>query len=239
MPDTIETRNIILSRLPEAELQNILRDAQTVLYDYKEVIVKANVEIEAVDFPETGMISYLQETFAGNMTEIVSIGNEGMIGSSLLSGAQTISQTAVCQVEGRGIRLPKHIFLKHLQSSPTFAAICKDYANSMFDRVAQSIVCRRTHSSEQRCASWMLTCQHRCGSNEFRATQNSLAELLGCSRQLVNEAAGGFQKAGLIKYSRGKVTILEPEGLRNLSCRCHPQISQATSEFEPQAYLSH
>ena len=220
MIDFRKSRNYLLSQLPEGVAQAMLRTSEVIHYDYRETLYVGDTEIEYVDFPETGVISLLQKSERSEFVEIVNIGNEGMIGSALVANILSIPQTAVCQVQGSGTRFKKQLFLKYLDAFPQFKQICQRYTIALFERTAKSIVCSKVHSHQERCASWMLSCQDRCGSSEFRTTQDALASLLGCSRTAVNLSAGFFQDAGLIRYSRGKVTILHRPGLKHLCCDC-------------------
>ena len=216
-----ELRNRLLRRLPLPVTRTILTDAEVIHYDLREKIILPEVALEFVDFPEIGVISLLQPIADGHTTEIATIGNEGMTGIPLALGVSAIPALAFCQVPGRGYRLAKKDFQRHLSNFPEFKKVCDRYVVTLFDQVARTVACNRNHSTTQRCARWLLMTQDRCFSNEFPMTQDFLSSMLGCSRTLVNASAGALLQAGTITYVRGKIKVINRAGLEQLSCGCY------------------
>ena len=187
--------------------------------------------LEFVDFPESGVLSLLQALKSGEPTEIATRGREGMIGTSLIFGVALNNHQTICQVEGTAHRLARSDFLRHLSASPLLKALCERYVVTLFDQVARTLACNRNHSNEQRCARWLLMTADRCQSKTFPMTQDFLAAMLGCSRTLVNTSAGELQKARLITYVRGKITILDQAGLEKVCCECHQEMSKFSAQI--------
>lgn len=184
----------------------------------------AGKPITFIDFPESGVVSLLQPMQDGSLVEIANIGNEGMVGVSLALGVARTGEIAFCQVEGTSWRIGADNFLVLTKQHSELHALCQRYAVTLFDQVARNTGCNRTHSIEERCARWLLLTQDRCHSNQFVLTQEFLSLMLGVSRSGVNLAAGILAKAQLISYVRGKVTILDREGLESVSCECYAEL---------------
>jgi CRP-like cAMP-binding protein len=157
----------------------------------------------------------------GQAAEVGNVGNEGVVGLPLLLGDNTAPSSLYMQIAGSGARIRATLFNREMAQSSSMRAVMLRYVHAFFNQVAQSAECNRFHSLEQRCCRWLLMTHDRMQSNEFLLTQEILATMLGVQRTGVTAAAGALQRAGLIKYSRGNVTIVDRPGLIGRSCECY------------------
>lgn len=225
-----QTNNSILKRLPENELERFMSVAEFVFIEPKEVLVEPNMPIQACDFVETGLHSMLA-IIENYEVEVATVGWEGMIGIPLVLGEITSSGKIIGEVEGTGWRVKSEAFLELLISCPVLFKLCRRYIAFVYDQAAQNSACNRIHSIEERCAKWLSLTRDRMESDEFELIQDVLAQMLGVRRQSVNLAASIMQNAGLIRYSRGKMTILDRAGLQKVSCECYATIKAALQRF--------
>jgi CRP-like cAMP-binding protein len=144
-----------------------------------------------------------------------------MVGLPLVWGDDQAPTSVYVQVPGAGLRMPAALFKRELARSASMRAVMARYGHAFFNQVAQSAACIHFHSLQQRCCRWMLMTHDRMQSDEFLLTQEFLAMMLGVQRTGVSAAAGGLQRAGLIRYSRGNVTIIDRPGLERRSCECY------------------
>ncbi|MBP6747506.1 Crp/Fnr family transcriptional regulator, partial [bacterium] len=169
----------------------------------------------------SGVMSLISVMEDGSQIELTLIGREGMLGLPILLGVEAIGQKIACQVDATAWRLKGQDFLDLVKRHPELGEICQRYAVAMFEQVAITIGCNRSHSIDKRYARWLLLTHDRCDSDNFIATQGFLASMLGVSRTGVNIAAGALLKAKLINYVRGKVTILDRKSLEAATCECY------------------
>jgi hypothetical protein len=157
----------------------------------------------------------------GDLVEIATIGNEGMADLSVFLGLKTSSSRLLCQVPGDTLRMKTEVFLDLVARQPSLRLALGSYMVSMFIQVSQSAACNRLHPVEQRCARWILMTHDRVDSDTFPLTQDFLASMLGVRRPSVSVAAATLQNAGLINYSRGRLTVLDRAGLEAATCECY------------------
>jgi len=221
MPDFDNPKNLLLRRLSEPIRQSVLACAEYVHVDLRENLIEPDKPILFVDFPESGVICLLTPMSDGSLVELATIGKEGMVGVPVILGAMSVGEVAFCQVAGASWRIPTQEFLLLLQQHEELSLLCRRYAAALFEQVAINTGCNRTHSMEERYARWLLLTSDRCDSNDFMLTQEFMAQLLGVSRTGINLVAGMFSKAKLISYVRGKISILDREGLEEVCCDCY------------------
>src|SRR5579864_5222152 len=157
----------------------------------------------------------------GEAAEVGTIGNEGVVGLPLLLGDDRAPTSVYVQVPGVGLRMRAAQFRKQLAHSASMRAVMLRYVHALFNQVAQSAACNHFHSIDQRCARWLLMTHDRMHSDQFLLTQEFLAMMLGVQRTGVSVAASTLQRAGLIRYRRGNVTIIDRRGLIRRSCECY------------------
>jgi CRP-like cAMP-binding protein len=189
--------------------------------EYRKSLYRARKAADYVYFIETGVGSLVNTMANGQAAEVGTIGNEGVVGLPLLFGDNIAPTSVYVQVPGAGLRMKAKRFEKELARSASMRAVMLRYAHAFFNQVAQSAACNHFHSIQQRCARWMLMTHDRMESDQFLLTQEFLAMMLGVQRTGVTAAAGILQRAGLIRYKRGNVTMIDRRGLIRRSCECY------------------
>jgi CRP-like cAMP-binding protein len=217
------SRNRILSALPASERQQVFEVVRNVTLPIKTVLFEPGAPIDAVHFPIDGVISLVTPLADGAIVEVATIGNEGIVGVPLvpLSG---LAVRAISQVAGHCLRMDATAFLEWADRSPAFNALVESYTQALFGQISQAAACNRLHSSEERLSRWLLMSHDRVGSDEFMITQEFLGQMLAARRSTVSVSAGILQRAGLIRYVRGHVMILDRAGLEAVSCECYTVI---------------
>lgn len=213
--------NRLLGLLAPRDYKRLLPHLEPVVLEYRKSLYQADKKIEFVYFIETGVGSLVNTMANGQAAEVGTIGNEGVVGLPLVLGDDRAPTSVYVQVPGAGQRMKASLFVQELARSATMQAVMLRYVHALFNQVAQSAACNHFHSLEQRCCRWLLMTRDRMQSDEFLLTQEFLAMMLGVQRAGVSIAAGALQRAGLITYVRGNVTILDRPGLRKLSCECY------------------
>jgi CRP-like cAMP-binding protein len=188
---------------------------------YRRSLYRANKHIEFVYFIETGVGSLVNTMANGQAAEVGTIGNEGLVGLPVVFGDDRAPTSVYVQVPGAGLRMQAAAFKNELARSASMRTVMLRYAHAFFNQVAQSAACNHFHTLEQRCCRWLLMTQDRMQSDEFLLTQEFLAMMLGVQRTGVTAAAGALQRAGLIRYKHGNVTVIDRRGLIRRSCECY------------------
>jgi CRP-like cAMP-binding protein len=222
-------RNRILAALPAHELERIEPFLERVDLQVRHVLIDPNRPIEHVYFVEEGIVSILGVMEDGTAVETATVGNEGMVGTPVFLGTDRMAAQAFTQVSGWAHRLPADVLRQELARGGQLPRLLGLYTQAMITLVAQNSACNRVHTTEQRCARWLLLTADRAGRDTFDLTQFFLSQMLGVRRATVTEIAGGLQARGLIDYSRGRITIVDREGLEAASCECYRVI---VSEFD-------
>jgi CRP-like cAMP-binding protein len=219
--------NRLLGMLSRHDCQRLQPHLRRVPLEYRQSLYRARQRLGFVYFIETGVGSLVNTMANGQAAEVGTIGNEGMVGLPLLLGDASAPTSVYVQVPGAGLRMPAARFAAELARSASMRAVMLRYAHAQFNQVAQSAACNQFHTLQQRCCRWLLMTHDRMQSDDFLLTQEFLAMMLGVQRTGVSAAAGGLRRAGLIRYSRGVVTILDRRGLRARACECYGLSSRA------------
>ncbi|HLK08957.1 MAG TPA: Crp/Fnr family transcriptional regulator [Candidatus Angelobacter sp.] len=214
-------RNRLLNLLPVEDYARLQRHLHPVEFKYKLSLYQADQPIEFVQFIETGVASLVNTMKNGDAAEVGTIGNEGMVGLPVIFGDSQAPTSVYMQVAGHGLQMKAKTFWQEMQRSATLRTAMLHYAHAFFNQVAQSAACNTFHLLERRCCRWLLMTHDRMLSNEFPLTQEFLAMMLGVQRPGVTLVAGELQRSGLIRYTRGTVTILDHAGLMKRSCECY------------------
>ena len=221
-PPPTNNPNRLLAALPAADYTRILPSLTVVPLKLKDILHKPGDPIRDVYFPGGGFCSMLTVLKDGSMVEIATVGREGMVGvSAVLDGTPVTSATMVQGASDTCYRMNVDAFRREIDRRGAFHELMAHYAQALFAFVAQSTACNAIHSVEQRLARWLLMARDRMESDEFPLTQEFVAMMLGASRPTVTVVAGTLQKAGLIKYRHGRVTIVDRENLEAASCECY------------------
>jgi CRP-like cAMP-binding protein len=222
-------RNQLLTLLPRAELEKISPDLEPVTLALRQVLHEPDEKIAYVYFVTSGVISIVNEPDAGEIVECATIGPEGMAGFPLVLGTSSIPSRAIVQIPGEALRMSSADFQRALDRLPRFRALLLRYIMALLNQIAQVTSCNRLHEVQERCARWLLQTHDRVLSDSFPLTHEFLSQMLGVHRPTVTVAAGILQKAGLVEYSRGTITILDRKGLEAASCNCYRLIA---AEYE-------
>src|SRR6266567_3369532 len=221
--------NLLLTYLPQED-QDLLRQfLEPVVLEYKRPLYTADEPIEFVHFIESGVGSLVSTMANGQAAEVGTIGNEGVIGLRFLLGDSRAPSSMYVQVPGRGLRMRARAFRELLDQSQRMRAALLRYTHVFFNHIARTAACAHFHSLEQRCCRWLLMTHDRMPSDTFLLTHEFLAMMLGVRRAGVSVAAGGLRRAGLIRYHRGRVTILDRKALEDQACECY---AVAKAEFD-------
>jgi len=213
--------NRLLGLLPPKDYARLRPHLRRIPLEYRQSLYRAHQPIGFVYFIETGVGSLVNTMANGQASEVGTIGNEGVVGLPLVLGDDRAPTSVYIQVPGAGLRMKAALFKKELARSASMRTVMLHYAHAFFNQVAQSAACNQFHSIEQRCCRWMLMTHDRMQSERFLLTQEFLAMMLGVQRTGVTAAAGTLQRAGLIHYRRGNVTIIDRRGLIRRSCECY------------------
>ena len=219
-------RNRILDRLPRKELNRIRKALTKFDAVVRDEIYEPNKPFAHVYFPETAIGSVVNVLEDGTEIEVATVGYEGMVGLPIFLGTKQTPARAFWQVPGIAFRLDAAFLEKEKRSGSALAAALGLYTQGFFAHIAQSVTCNRLHSLEQRCARWLLTTHDRVPGDDYPLKQEFLAQMLGVRRTGVSEVAGRLQRKRLIKYSRGRMSVIDRRGLERLSCECYRVVAR-------------
>lgn len=216
-----ECRNTLLSLLPDSEYDELWPYMELVPTRSSHVLFEQGQPLTHVYFPCSGAHSVLAVMKDGAAVEVGTVGNEGFSVIDILIGSEVASETTVCQVPGESLRLPAAIFRKAIAGDTVLRRVAFRYLQAYMKQVAQSVACNRLHALDERFARWVLMSHDRATGDEFQLTQEYLAIMLGVHRPSVSLVAQSFQQAGLIRYNRGTMTVVNRQGLEETACECY------------------
>lgn len=215
--------NQLLEALPPTARDRWFASLIPSFLEIKTVLFEPGQVIEHVYFPLNGVISLVTPLEDGAIVEVATVGNEGIVGVPLVLGG-SLAVRAISQVAGWVLKMEAAAFDEAIQAEPAVRSILADYLQALFGQVAQAAACNRLHSNEERLSRWLLMSHDRVGVDEFLITHEFLGQMLGSRRATVTLSAGILQAAGLIKYRRGVVTIVDRPGLAAVACECYAVI---------------
>jgi CRP-like cAMP-binding protein len=232
--DDLHGRNGLLAALDSDDWE-YLRPALDVLQlERGAVLYEAGKPVRHIYFPHNAVVSLVAVMRDGRLAETGTVGREGFTGSeTILGNDDTANSRSLVQVAGTASKVPLSTLRAFLDERPHARQLLMAYARALFAQVLQSVACNATHSVEQRCARWLLMTHDRAEADTFELTQEFLAAMLGVRRASVSAVGGAFQKAGLIRYSRGKIIILDRAGLEAASCECYDIIRRVFAQLLP------
>jgi len=225
--------NWLLAALSPDSFRRVSDVCETVPTVLRDVLIQPDAAIEYVYFPENGCLSMVTLMGDGSAVEVGTVGWEGMVGLSLLDGVDSVSTQCLVQMDGRAKRITRTDFETQVRENPEFARLLHRYAQVWTNQVARGSSCNGVHSVEERCARWLLITQDRVDSDVLPLTHEFLAIMLGVRRASVTLAAAGLQRAGLITYKRGKITVLDRKGLEDASCECYAAMRAIYTKLLP------
>ena len=212
--------NFLLRALPPESVDRLSHHLVIVEAPSHAELYEAGDVVNRVYFPLDSVIS-MTASVGTAQGEVATVGHEGMIGLPTLFGTTFVNMRFFVQIGGRIAVAPADRFVEQIQSDPDLRSALLRYAHAMFTQIGQSVVCNQRHSLRQRCARWLLMTHDRVPGDQFHLTHEALAVMLGVRRAGVTVAAGNLQKAGLIRYRRGEIAILDRAGLEEVSCECY------------------
>jgi CRP-like cAMP-binding protein len=197
------------------------------------VVYEAGATLRHVYFPTTAIVSLLYVMENGESAEIAVVGNEGIVGVAIFMGGNSTPSRAVVQSAGRSLRLKAEIVEKEFNRAGAVLHLLLRYTQALLTQMAQTAVCNRHHSLDQQLCRWLLLSLDRLSGDELLMTQELIANMLGVRREGVTEAAMKLQKAGLIRYQRGRITVLNRQGLERRTCECYAVVQREYARLLP------
>ncbi len=239
MPDPHSPRqNHLLDALPAAEYERIIPHLELVPMPLGKVIYESGDELRYAYFPTTCIVSLLYVMENGASAEIAVVGNDGIIGVALFMGGGTMPNRAIVRSAGNAYRLKGHLLLQEFDRSGgrrngALHHLLLRYTQALITQMSQTAVCNRHHSVDQQLCRFLLLSLDRLPGKELILTQELMANMLGVRREGVTEAAGKLQQAGLIAYSRGRITVLDRPGLETRVCECYQVVKTEFNRLLP------
>lgn len=221
LPRDRRFRNRVLSALPAAELEHLGPHLKEIPLPLGQALEEAGSAVQHVYFIEQGVGSVLTAMSDGRAVEVRMVGREGIIGLAFLMGAEILPQQIIVQVPGSAMRISAAFCKAEFDARETLRRIVLRLVSAALAMTSQNAACNRLHSVEQRCARWLLEASNRIGSDTMPMTQEFLAALLGVRRVGVTETASELRRSGLIDYRRGRLTIVDRDGLEAHACECY------------------
>ena len=225
--------NHLLAALPDAEWQRWLPQLEWVEMPLGEVLYEAGSTQHHVYFPTTSIVSKLYVMENGASAEIAVVGNEGLVGISLFMGGESTPSRAVVQSAGEGFRLRAKTLKEEFGRAGPVMHLLLRYTQALITQMAQTAVCNRHHSLDQQLCRWLLLSLDRLQGTELVMTQELIANMLGVRREGVTEAALKLQDAGLIRYARGHISVIDRPGLEKRTCECYAVVKKEYDRLLP------
>lgn len=222
-------QNHLLAALPKSDFALIEPHLVQVELPLGKVVCESGCKMGHVYFPTTAIVSLLSVTENGSSAEIAVVGNDGVVGIALFMGGESMPNRVIVQSAGFAYQLSDKVLMREFNRSGALQHLLLRYTMALLAQMAQTAVCNRHHTVDQQLCRWLLLSLDRLQSNELRMTQELIANMLGVRREGVTEAAGKLQDAGLIEYKRGKITVIDREGLESRVCECYEVVR---AEFE-------
>jgi CRP-like cAMP-binding protein len=215
--------------MPGAAFERLSPHLELVEMPLGDVLYESGGRLDHVYFPTTCIVSLLYVLENGSSAEIAVVGNEGILGISLFMGGETTPSRAVVQSAGFGYRLKAPLLKQEFNRAGPVLRLLLRYTQALITQMTQTAVCNRHHSVEQQLCRWLLLSIDRLSSDSLNMTQELIANMLGVRREGVTEAAGNLQRAGLIRYNRGHIDVIDRRGLEEAVCECYAVVK---TEFD-------
>jgi CRP-like cAMP-binding protein len=237
MPDRIQNpqQNHLLAAFPAAERARLYPQLELVPMPLGNVLYESGDVLRHVYFPTNCIVSLLYVLADGASAEISVVGNEGLIGIALFMGGETTSSRALVQSAGFAYRLNGQELKDEFHRNGEVQLLLLRYTQALITQMAQTAVCNRHHSVDQQLCRWLLLSLDRLPANELVMTQELIANMLGVRREGVTEAAGKLERLGVIRYGRGRITVLDRPKLEQLCCECYAVVKKESDRLLPRA----
>lgn len=225
--------NHLIGALPDAEWERWLPQLELVALPLGHVLYESGSTLSYVYFPVTAIVSLLYVMEDGASAEIAVVGNEGIVGVALFMGGESTPSRAVVQSAGQGFRMKSQVIKDEFKRAPVLHLLLR-YTQALITQMAQTAACNRHHSLDQQLCRWLLLSLDRLQGDELVMTQELIANMLGVRREGVTEGALKLQKAGLIRYARGRISVLDRPGLEKRSCECYAVVKKEYDRLLPE-----
>jgi CRP-like cAMP-binding protein len=227
----VDTGNKILGGLPQSEFRRLVEHLEQLHLNKGDVVYHAGDTIRYSYFPINGLLSLVSTTANGATMELAMVGNEGIVGLTVINKSGTIPYDVTAPFTTDAWRIKVQAVQEEFDRREGLYELMLAYVNMLMGQIAQSSICHRFHTLEQALSGWLLAVQDRVNSDSLDLTQELISNALGVPRTGVTVAAGSLQKAGLIRYSRGKIVVLERARLEHRSCECYRIIRDKVKQF--------
>lgn len=242
MPEKLSRRDIanrILLSLPQSTLDRLMPAMSLVKMTRGQVIDHLDQPIANLYFVNQGIVSLVKTMHDGRSVEVEAVGIEGVTGPNVLFGIGSAVAESIVQVPGTALRIRGDALNEVFESDDALHEIMERYAHLALFRIIQNAACNRLHTLEERCCRWLLIAHDSALSDTFPLTHEFLATMLGAQRAGVSITAGFLQKAGYIRYARGRVTVIDRGGLENAACECYSTVRRQLDELLPRPSRRH
>jgi CRP-like cAMP-binding protein len=216
--------NYLLSALPDQAYHHLLPNLEPVTFALGDVVYDSGGHLDYIYFPTTSVVSLLYTTEDGTTAEMGLTGNDGVVGVALFLGGETTPNRAVVQIAGAAFRMKARVLHEEFAREGPFQRLLLRYTQALITQISQTAVCNRLHSVDKRLCRWLLLSHDRVRSNKLSMTHEFISDMLGGRRESVTVAAGRLQNAGLIRYARGQIRILDRKGLEAMACECYQTV---------------
>jgi len=233
-PQQSSAGNRLLAALPAGDFARLEPHLELVALPLGWAVYESGAVQGHVYFPTSAIVSLLYLLENGASAEIAVVGNDGVVGIALFMGGETTPSRAVVQSAGEGYRLAARVLKQEFDRGGALQHMLLRYTQALITQMAQTAVCNRHHSVDQQLCRWLLLSLDRLASNELVMTQELIANMLGVRREGVTVAAGSLQAAGVIRYSRGRITVLDRPKLEARACECYEVVRRETDRLFPQ-----
>jgi len=232
-------QNHLLAALPQAEFERIRPLLERVAMPLGSVLYEPDGVLAHAYFPTTSIVSLHYVLATGASSESAGVGNEGVVGISVFMGGDTTPSSAVVQTAGYGYRMSARLLKQEFARGGLLQRLLLRYTQALLTQMAQTAACNRHHSVEQQLCRWFLLTLDRLPSNELVMTQELVATMLGVRREGVTEAAGRLQSAGVIRYRRGHISVLDRRRLESRACECYAVVKAEIGRLLKDIRYSH
>ena len=223
--------NRLLAALPGAECERLIPHLELVHLTKGKILFEVGTRIPYAYFPLNGVISLLGMTEDGESVEVAMVGNEGMLGIPIILKDGIALHRAMVQISADALRIRSEMLNLEFKRNGKFQDLLLGFTHSLIAQISQSATCNRFHTVERRLSRWLLVIDDRVRKQTFNLTQEFISQMLGTPRTVVTVAANKLQDAGLIRYRRGKITILDRPGLESVACECYGIVTTEISRF--------
>jgi CRP-like cAMP-binding protein len=229
-------RNRLLLALPATNLKRLMPQLERIPCRSDQILQDADSSLDDVFFPDSGVVSVVAVYSDGDTIEMATVGREGCTGFQAFFGAKESSARFLVQIPGTAAKMSRAAFTRAMRSMPSFRNLMSAYDHAFLEQVLVSAACNGAHSVTERLARWLLMMRDRSDDDTLLITQNVLAEMLGVHRPTITNAVRGLEGAGLIAPGRRQVTIMDREGLMQVSCECYQLVRTRTAFHLPHTY---